>query len=393
MKYVSTSLKLKLLVIYLYIAPLILSDLLIFNSNRLLGDFSGVEIDFDMIEILSLNLLYLTPLLIIYLFLKICGIGSSDEVISDYQERNYINFYSLLIIINSLITYFFGAIPVGEAGSAGIVGGIQAFNAKLNPYIILIFLSALNIKNYKFFVCCILVAITSLMQKSLLGYFVLFIATYILVLSRYNINFIKLILLLLAPIVLCLQMGEVFYFIYDLRNKSRGFYQHIDYELIFSYALGRINSLSSFYTIYNGKCCSEGVSNFYVIGEILKRLTSLSFVETINPTYLFNSYLLGNVNSDYSIFTSTAGALFILMENGYIISLINIFSILLSIILMYFLMPFPKCNNKIYIFLISFYFVYLSGDIWEFSILLQSFIFIKILQFTYFNFKVRLTSL
>lgn len=385
MKYLSLHNKIALFCLYIYIAPLIASDIFVLKNDYLLGDFSSVEVNIGFVDIIWLNLIYVFPLGIIFLLIK----NKTKNNIYLNIDNYYIRFYILLISINFFISIMFGSLTVGGSNPGGIIGIIISLNNKLIPYLLLIMLSGLNAKYHEFIFSCIMVLIITYLQKSILGYFVIFISSYLLIIIKNKFNIKRILLLFILPFLAAFLMKDFLLFIYDLRNSSRGSYQGIDPDLIFSYALGRINSLSSLYSIYYGGCCNHEVSNYYALGTFIQRLIPLSLGETINPTHLFNSYILGDLNSNYAIFTSTAGALLILLQSSFFVACINILFILLIIKFSYYIMPFPDNNYKSLIFILGLYFVYLSGDIWEFSILFQSFIFVKILQLIYFNFRFR----
>ncbi len=378
MNQLSTYNKLLILVIFIYVTPLIGGNILILNSGQLIGDFTGVEVETNIIDLLFIDILYLVPFLISLLF-----IGKDRKIFEEKNSDYYINFYMLLIIANTLVSLTFGVIPVGQAGDGGLVGIIQAFNAKLNPYILLILISGLKVDYLKFLTCCLLVGVISIIQKSSLGFFVIFIAMYTLVFVKNNLSLKKIVLYLTIPIFSIGFIGDVLIYLYELKNSSRGFDHAMNPEMVLNYALGRINSLSSLFTIYYSECCGDGISNFYVLSTFLERITSLSFFEAISPTYLFNNYLSSDDNN-YAIFTSMTGSLIILLRNGFTALIINIMSLIFFIIIIYKIMPFPNLSYKPLIFLLVFYLSYLSGDVWEISLLFQSFIILKFLELLYF---------
>jgi hypothetical protein len=385
MKNISNSNKLKVITTYLYIAPLIAANYLIFSTGHLIGDFISVDIEISIWRLFYLDLIYLFPLLLVIVSLKLnfCNYKNKENLY--IKSNSYKNFLFILIIINIVLSLLFGVIPVGGRGESGLIGAFQALNNKLNPYILLIMLSSLGLKKYQFFLSCISIILFSVLQKSILGFFIVFISTYVYIVMNTKINFKMLLFFLTLPLIFIIVFNDFLQYIYESRNLARGLETQINPEDNLSLAIGRINSFSSLYSIYSCECYYGAVSNFYTLSSVLQRFTSYSLLENIDTTTLFNLYYIGDDISKYAIFTSTAGALLILLQSDLWVIIFNCIFIILIINASYYLMPYPPNKYKFYVFLLLFYLTYLSGDIWELTILLQSLVLIKILSLIYFK--------
>jgi hypothetical protein len=140
--------------------------------------------------------------------------------------------------------------------------------------------------------------------------------------------------------------------------------------------LGRINSFSSFYYIWSESCCTRSPDMLYVAGTVLERFVGLP-LSTLSPSQIFNQAILGADGADYGIFTSFAGSLMIEGRASPDILILSIVSYCVFIVFAYKITPLTSNAEKVPLFLLIFYFPYLSGDVWEFSILIQSLVVIS----------------
>lgn len=374
MKPMQSSSKLWLLVLYFYVAPLVGGVLLVLQNGHLLGDFPHVSVEFDPTGLLFYAVAYLAPLVVI-----VIAVRQGSRLNTWFAHKGYAEFIFYILLWVALFTLVFGAIPVGAPPAPGITGVVQTVILKFNPYLLFLFLAALRVPPWQMVIGGLCVLVMGLSQKSLLGYFIVAMAFLVYWVDNKVSGRWHIILLFAIPIVLIVGLQEGISYLYSLRNESRGIATDIPENLILSYALGRINSFSSMYQIINDDCCGAAPSTFYVIGNFLERLTGLGVFASATPGQTYNEFLLG-AGSEYAIFTSTAGAVYILFKSGWSILVVNVVALLVILKIMYVMVPLPTGPRKLPLFLIVLYLPYLSGDVWELSLSFQS---IMLLRMTY----------
>lgn len=369
--------KLMWLALYFYAAPLVANIFLIIQYGHLLGDFPHIIFDNNYGFLLLAAVVYIFPLFFIILFFSIGSKGSAW-----FPQRGNANFMFYLLVFAAAFTISFGTIPVGESASPGMIGLIQTIIIKFNPYLLIILLVASRVATWKILLAALCVAFISLAQKSLLGYFVIAMSLLFYWVDNKVHNRFKMVFILVIPVISIAAFQEIISLIYDLRNQSRGVSGKIDENLLLSYALGRINSFSSLYQILYDDCCGAAPSAFYAIGTLLERLTGLGLFNSTTPGQSYNELLLGG-GADYGIFTSTAGAAFISLKSSLLLSVVNFLTLLGILRLMYILLPIPNSPSRLPLFLIVLYFPYLSGDVWELSLIFQSILILRIANWLY----------
>ena len=374
MKPMQANSKLWLLVLYFYVAPLVGCVLLVMQNGHLLGDFTHLSVELDPTRLLFSAVTYLAPLIVI---VTVVRQGSRLNTWFDHQGYAEFIFYILLWV--ALFTLVFGAIPVGAPPAPGITGVVQTVILKFNPYLLFLFLAALRVPPWRMVIGGLCVLLMGLSQNSLLGYFVVAMAFSVYWVDNKVSSRWHMLLFFAMPIVLIGGLQEGISYLYSLRNESRGGATDISENMVLSYALGRINSFSSMYQIIYDDCCGAAPSAFYVIGTFLERLTGLGVFASTTPGQTYNEFLLG-AGSEYAIFTSTAGAVYILFKSGWSILVVNVVALLVILKIMYVMVPVPTGPRKLPLFLIVLYLPYLSGDVWELSLSFQS---IVLLRMTY----------
>lgn len=369
---VASNSKLWILAIYFYLAPLLASDILILSTGHLVGDFTHVEIDTDVWELLFLSILYILPLIVIIgLFRHV-----KDRDIRP-MNNNFASYLLCVLVIVTASTLIFGTVPVGEAPTAGFVGVIQSLVLKFNPYLLLLLLTSLHTKTWRMFAGVACVLIVTIAQKSLLGYFVSAMALSVYWVDKKSPSYRQLIIYMIISTIILVNSQPLLLYIYSLRSESREFNVEMLSELVSSYAVGRVNSISSLYTIWNGNCCTHAPDALYAIATIFERLTGISFSGISNPGQVFNRDILGVDSETYSIFTGVAGAVLVLAKTSWVALCLNILTLVLVMRLIYWLIPPIAMSKKKPIFLIILYLPYLSGDVWELSMLTQSLLIIR----------------
>lgn len=371
MKYLSENKKLWWLVFYLYLVPLLGNVLFVFEYERLLGDFSHVLTDPDPVRLLLTMIAYMAPMVLI---VKVLQTFSSLDRSFQYRGSPSILFKILLAVTS--FTVVFGSIPVGGSAAPGILGLVQVVIHKFNPYLLLILLAGQMLPLWKIVISCLCVLVIGLAQNSLLGYFVLAIAFFFYWVDNRVYSRWHFLLIAVIPLIIAAGFQDVISYLYEVRNQSRGVTVEIPENLMLGYALGRINSFSSLYQILYEDCCGSSPSTFYALGTVIERLIGFDFFSITSPSQTYNVFILGL--ADYAIFTSTAGATFILFKNGFFITVVNVVVLLAVIKLIYILLPIPSGPRKLPLFLVVLYLPYLSGDAWELSMLLQSIVILRI---------------
>lgn len=371
MKPMQANSKLWLLVLYLYLAPLVGSVLLVLQNGHLLGDFPHVSVDFDPIGLLLYASAYLAPLVLI-----VTVVRQGSCLNTWFAHQGYAKFIFYILLLVALFTLFLGSIPVGAPPAPGITGVVQTVILKFNPYLLFLFLAALRVPPWQMVIGGLCVLVMGLSQKSLLGYFVVAMAFSVYWVDNKVRGRLHILMFFAIPIVLILVFQESISYLYSFRNESRGGATAISENMLLSYALGRINSFSSMYQIFNEDCCGAAPSTFYVIETFLQRLTGLGVFTSTTPGQTYNEFLLGP-GAEYAIFTSTAGAVYILFKSGWLILVVNVFAMLIILKVMYTMMPVPTGPRKVPLFLIVLYLPYLSGDVWELSLSFQSIVLLR----------------
>jgi hypothetical protein len=372
--------KLWIYVICLYLIPTVLSVKLIINSEHLLGDFSSLSINLNIIDLIITASLYLLPILFIISVLKI--FDCKPIFIKSINYIDYINYLYYLLLLLTILIFYFGGIPSGQTGSSDYVGLINVILMKINPMWILLIISTSNINFNKFIISIFCILILSYLLKSMIGYFIIYISVLNYWIIRFSPKVFVIILSVAIPVYL-LDGGanSIIEEIYNIRNISRGLDigSQVDYELG-SRIMGRINSISSLYFIRLEDCCGDlVVDSAYALSIIMNRFTGINFFGNLSPSIIFNDYILGSQVENYAIFTSTTGALLILLKSGIIVTIFNIFIILLMIIFLFKITPLPSKSTRLPLFLTLLYLIYLSGDVWELSMILQSVLLINII--------------
>lgn len=378
MKPVQTSTKLWILVIFFYLTPLLASLILILQTGHLLGDFIATEIQVNFWELLWISLLYIFPLIII-----IWTIHLTNENEKRTLTNNFSTYLFYILLITTVLLVCFGTIPVGSPSATGLLGIVQTVIAKFNPYLLLLLLASFYATAWRIFIGSICVLILGLEHRSLLGYLIAVMAWSIYWIDRKSPTISQLGVFTLLLIVFIFTMQPLLAYVYEIRNQSRGSNEVIAADLVLNYAVGRINSISALHLIWYGDCCSSAPDVYYGIATFLQRLTGLSFFDSINPTQVFNRHLLGGDSFDYATFTGVAGAVVILARASIVALLFNVFLLIIFIRIIYWLTPLPSGASKLPLFLIILYLPYLSGDVWELSLLFQSLVVIRIVYWLY----------
>ncbi|MCD1124787.1 hypothetical protein LPW36_01850 [Jinshanibacter sp. LJY008] len=373
--------KLWFFLFYLYFTPLITNAIYIYSSGHLIGDFRSVEYNGSLFDIF----LYLLAFILVLLgFVVILIIFNNVKGFED-REGHFTSFCYYLIVICGVGAFIFGGMAIGENAQSGILGVIQSILVKINPYFLLLIISANRLSIKRFILCALFIAYISYCQKSLQGYFVIAISSFVYILINYNMSKFRLFLLFLMPFILSFLVKDLLLFIYDVRQSTRGG-EGIAADDIFIFALGRISSLSSYIYIDMINFHSELISPFFSLGIILERLTGISLLPAITPSILFNDFLLGD-SADYSIFMSLPGHLLVMFRSDFPIACINSGFILTIYILIFYLTPYERKEHRVVIFLLATYMVNLSADIWELSMLFQSIIILRVLYFFFLSIR------
>lgn len=356
---------------YVYLVPLFASLVYILYDGNLLGDYSYSNVD-DYAVLYQAAVLYLAPLALIVVLLALFGRRVSSCVL---DSRRMLGVLSVVLLIHGLLVIAFGAIATGGDSSVNDFGGLaRLLLSKINPYycFILICFHAGSKDKVRIILLAMVIVVETVTQRSLQGYWILFIAVFMYLLRLYGQNIFKTIIILVLPVLLAFHLGDTLQYIYEARNESRGSALSDDLkDAIFKLALGRINSLSSVYSIIKDDCCKDQVDPLYSVSNFVQRFTGINTGGQTSPTQVFNDSVLGS-GADYAIFTGTLGSIYILFNSGVFTLVANCILLLLEICFIYKLIPWNGTRReKITVFMVVIYMPYLSGDSWELSILLQ----------------------
>ncbi|MBB1400982.1 oligosaccharide repeat unit polymerase [Pseudoalteromonas sp. SG45-1] len=365
----------KLFYIYIYIVPALLSLILISFGGTLLGDFRSFSYDMKASDFLLTLIQVLIPLIILYLLLKL----ANNIAITKEKGKLFEGFILILFVFIFFITFFFGAIKIGEENVGGLAGLLMSLVVKLNPYLLLGLLAFSNIKTKSFVLCLAICIFYCFKQVSLQGYLISLFSLITFLLIRGKIGNKLFFTMLIMPFLLYSVLFEVLTYIYTLRNEMRGV--EFDASQIMSLAVGRVSSLSSYIYIRESIYSYTSVSDFFSLGIFLERVLGVGFLDTVSPSAIFNNAELGEAN--YSIFLGLNGFLLSLYKSSVFIFHFNIIIILICFCLMFQMIPFFDRKNRVAMFFFIMYMPFLSFDIWEFSIIFQSLILLNLLYFFY----------
>jgi len=356
---------------YVYLAPLVSSLAYIAYDGSLLGDYSNSSVE-DYVVLYQAALLYLAPLAFIVSFM---ALFSRENCFSILSTRKTFDVLSVILLLHGLLVMIFGAIAIGgDSSVSDFPSLVRLFLSKVNPYYIFILVCFLAGRQDIVKICLLIgvVVLETVVQKSLQGYWILFIAIFMYVIRLYGKGFLKTSIILAIPILISFHLDGVLSYIYEIRSDSRGAELSLNSkEFVFKMALGRINSLSSVYSIIKDECCDKKVDSFYSASSFMQRFTGIDLGGQTSPTQVFNDAVLGP-DANYAIFTGTVGSLFININSSLIAFLANGAFQLLELFFIYKLIPWngPRLG-RLSAFMLVIYMTYLSGDSWELSILLQ----------------------
>jgi hypothetical protein len=356
---------------YVYLAPLVSSVAYIVYDGGLLGDYSNSSVE-DFTVLYQAALLYLAPLIFIVSFM---ALFSRENCFSILSTRKTFGALSVILLLHGLLVMTFGAIATGgDSSVSDFASLVRLLLSKVNPYYIFILVCFLAGRQDIAKICLLVgvIVLETVLQKSLQGYWILFIAIFMYVIRLYGQGFLKTSIILALPILISFHIDGVLGYVYEIRSDSRGSELSLNSkEVIFKMALGRINSLSSVYSIIEDECCDKQVDSFYSVSSFIQRFTGINLGGQTSPTQVFNDAVLG-ADADYAIFTGTVGSLFININSSLIAVLANSAFLLLELFILYKLIPWNGTRQgKLSVFMIVIYMPYLSGDSWELSILLQ----------------------
>ncbi|EPP4908396.1 oligosaccharide repeat unit polymerase [Escherichia albertii] len=352
---------------YIYIAPIILSLYYISTTNSLLGDFRTYSYKLEWESSLLLLIWYFIPLSIIFCVVKMTEKIKVDTFESIKLEK--FAFYS--IAIAGLITLIFGANAIGHPAQTGLVGIIIKIASKLNPLVLLPLLTFTNVSVKKFFFCVAVVIFYGYMQQSLQGIYISVLCTGAFLLLKVRLNSVIFILVLLSPIIFLGPLLDIITHLYTIRNEIRGVSFSI--EEILSLALGRISTTSSLIYIISNSFNTTEISDYFTFGIVIERLIGVHILDTVSPSQVFNTYILG-ANAGYSIFMGLAGFFVFLLKTSPAVFIVNVVCLILELILIYLLIPVNNVKYRTPVFFLIMYLPFLSFDIWEISIVFQTII-------------------
>jgi hypothetical protein len=371
-------------VIAFYLLPLILSMSHILSTNRLLGDFAHSFVTDGPVEILFGGAIYLLPLFCIILLVRF-----ADRVRVRNVTGEFGSFLYIMLISVTALAVIFGLPSIGAAAGQGLAGVVQSIVLKFNPNLVFLLFAFSNSSTRRLVIGSFCVLVTGYEQKSLLPIFLVLMASTVHFVINHRVSRLRFFVFALLIVVTAYNIDIFLFDLYQLRNDMRGGSSKMEAELVTSYALGRINSFSSFYYIWSGSCCSEYPDMFYVAANVLERLTGIP-LPTLSPTQIFNRDILGSDALDYGIFTSFAGSLLIEGRANFAFLILSSVSLCFFVIFAYKLTPLPSNADRVPLFLLLFYFPYLSGDVWEFAILIQFLVVIRMAIFGVMLLKVAL---
>lgn len=372
-----------LLVASFYLLPLIISFWMIQARGQLLGDFAFAPVDSSWWQLGLVGLIYLLPGVA---FTIAVNLFSKIKIKSIYgEDAKFYKFLDGKLLFRILILATFGAAIFGLPTISGGVGGnsvspIQNLILYLNPSILFMLISISNasLRDLLISACCLI--FIGFVQLSLLPLVIVAIGSSTWWFIRYPVSLQKFIFLLFL-IMLCINLGENYvYFLYDIRNNARGSADIFDIDKLFVYAIGRINSFSSLYYLWDNKCCEVRADYFYLITTVLERFVGVD-LPSFSSSEAFNQNYLESGSGVYSIFASYAGQFVIDYNSDALLFLTSTFSALIILFITYYLIPYPTKKEKIPIFFLFIFPVYLSGDAWEFSVFIRSLVIINIILF------------
>jgi len=183
--------------VYIYIAPIIVSLYFIYNTGYLLGDFRSYSYDLDFTEAASILFFYILPLLFIYCMIKVFG---RIHIYDCGNQRLDIIFFRLLML-TGIITLLFGANQIGQIAQTGFSGLMIKIASKLNPLAMLPLLTFSAISHRKFIVSVLIVIFFSYMQRSLQGIFISILCLGAYYIINNKINRITLNILFVLPLI------------------------------------------------------------------------------------------------------------------------------------------------------------------------------------------------
>ncbi|EHN8759132.1 MULTISPECIES: oligosaccharide repeat unit polymerase [Enterobacter] len=351
--------------VYVYIAPIIVSLYFIYNTGYLLGDFRSYSYSLGFTEASSIFLFYMLPLLFIYCMVKISG----HVYIYDCENKRLDVIFFRLLLLTGIITLLFGANQIGQVAQTGFSGLMIKIASKLNPLAILPLLTFSAISHRKFLVSVMIVIFFSYMQHSLQGIFIsiLCIGAYYIVNNK--INRITLNFLFILPLIFIGPLLDLISYVYTLRNEMRGV--AFDSNEILSLTIGRISTTSSLIEILHNNYFSQSVSDFFSLGIMLERLLGITLFDTTSPSNIFNLAIVGQ-DAGYSIFMGMPGFLAFLMKGDVTSFIFNVIIISLVLVSIYLLIPVFNRRYRIVAFFLIMYLSFLSFDIWEISIAFQT---------------------
>jgi hypothetical protein len=359
------------LVASFYLIPLLISLGIIFSTNHLLGDFVSVTVTSSQSELLFAGFLYLLPLVFIGFIAAF-----AQKVRIGHDNKNYESYLFVLLLIVTALASIFGLPSIGAENLSNF-DTVQKAILKFNPTLLFLIFVFSNSSTKRLILSCICILYLGYIQKSLLPIFLVFMGVSTHFVRNKNTSPYKLMLYILLIVGATYSLSDLVSYLYQFRNDLRGSSAIHNSELVVSYAVGRINSFSSFYYILSEGCCSRSPDSFYLVNNFLQRFIAIP-LPTFSPTQVFNDDYLGVAAYDYAIFISYAGSLLIEWRENPIFLIATVFTAFVLIFMAYKLTPLPSNKEKLPLFLLLFYSPYLSGEAWEFSIMIQSLVVIRL---------------
>lgn len=372
-----------LLVASFYLLPLIISFWMIQARGLLLGDFAFAPVYSSWWQLGLIGLIYLLPgvafTIAINLFskIKIKSIYGSSTKFYKFLDSKLL---CRILIFATIGAAIFGLPTISGGVSGNSVSPIQNLILYLNPSILFMLISISNasLRDLLISACCLI--FIGFVQLSLLPLVIVAIGGSIWWFIRYPVTLLKFISLVFL-IIFYINLGKDYvYLLYDIRNNARGAADIFDIDQLFVYAIGRINSFSSLYYLWDDKCCEVRADYFYLITTVLERFVGVD-LPSFSSSEAFNQKYLDSGSGVYSIFASYAGQFVIDYNSDALLFLTSTFSALVLLFITYYLIPYPAKKEKIPIFFLFIFPVYLSGDAWEFSVFIRSLVIINIILF------------
>lgn len=349
----------------------------------MLGDFAFAPVYSSWWQLGLIGLIYLLPgvafAITINLFSKIKIKSFYRTGTKIYKSLDSKLLFRILILA-TLGAAIFGlpTISGGEGGNR--VSPIQNLILYLNPSILFMLISISNasLRDLLISACCLI--FIGFVQLSLLPLVIVAVGISIWWFVRYPVSLLRFISLMFL-IVVGVNFGKDYvYFLYDIRNNARGAADIFDIDQLFVYAIGRINSFSSLYYLWDHKCCEVRADYFYLITNVLERFIGVD-LPSFSSSEAFNQKYLEAGSGVYSIFASYAGQFVIDYNSDGFLFFTSTFSALILLFVTYYLIPYPPIKEKIPIFFLFIFPVYLSGDAWEFSVFMRSLVIVNIILF------------